>query len=207
MQMVSDGTLLHDLAMTLLRIFAGFALAAVVGIGLGVLMGLSESVAASADLFVAALYPLPKISLIPILIIWVGSGEPFKILMSTVGAIFPIIINTYLGVRQVDPGLIAAARDLGASQRQVQWHVVLPGAIPSIFAGLRLGLGVAIIMVVAGEMIASRDGLGSILFLSGQLLQTERVFAVLVVLAVLGIVISKIQDWIDRAANAWSGQA
>jgi ABC-type nitrate/sulfonate/bicarbonate transport system permease component len=204
--MLSDGSLVYNLAMTLLRIFAGFFLAAVVGVGTGVLMGMSRTVAVCADLFVAALYPLPKISLIPLFIIWIGSGEQFKIAISLIGAVFPVIINTYLGVRQVDPGLVAAARDLGASERQVQLKVVLPASVPSILAGLKLALGVAIIMVVAAEMIASKDGLGSVLFLSGQLLQTERVFVVLVVLALLGIVLSKLQDWLDRTISVWSQQ-
>ena len=204
--MLRDGSLLHDVGVTLLRILVGFVLAGVVGIALGLAMGMSRTIAACADLFVAALYPLPKISLIPLFIIWLGSGEQFKIAISMAGAIFPVIINTYLGVRQVDPGLLAAARDLGATQRQVQLKVVLPAAVPSIFAGLRLAVGVGIIMVVAAEMVASKDGLGSVLFLSGQLLQTERVFVVLMVLALVGIVLSKLQDWLDRAVSVWSEQ-
>ena len=152
-RMIADGSMPYHLGITLLRIFAGFALAAVCGIALGVLMGMSRTVARVADVWIAALYPLPKISLIPLLIIWVGTGEAYKIVISAVSAFFPIVISTYSGIRQTDRGLIKAAKDLGANARQIQLKVVIPGAIPSIFAGLHLGMGIAIILVVAAEMI------------------------------------------------------
>ena len=204
-RMIADGSMPYHLGITLLRIFVGFALAAVCGIVLGVLMGMSRTVARVADVWIAALYPLPKISLIPLLIIWVGTGEAYKIVISAISAFFPIVISTYAGIRQTDRGLIKAAKDLGANARQIQLKVVIPGAIPSIFAGLHLGMGIAIILVVAAEMIggSSQGGMGWLLISSGQVMETEKVFASLIVLAVVGAVVIKLQQWIDRKVAPW----
>jgi ABC-type nitrate/sulfonate/bicarbonate transport system permease component len=204
-RMIADGSMPYHLGITLLRIFVGFALAAVCGIVLGVLMGMSRTVARVADVWIAALYPLPKISLIPLLIIWVGTGEAYKIVISAISAFFAIVISTYAGIRQTDRGLIKAAKDLGANARQIQLKVVIPGAIPSIFAGLHLGMGIAIILVVAAEMIggSSQGGMGWLLISSGQVMETEKVFASLIVLAVVGAVVIKLQQWIDRRVAPW----
>jgi ABC-type nitrate/sulfonate/bicarbonate transport system permease component len=195
--------LLHDLLATLGRIFGGFAISLVIGSLLGIWMATSERVRAIADNFIAALYPLPKVTLIPLLIIWLGTGGPFMLTISALGALFPIVINTVLGIRQCDPGLILAARDLGATNRQIIRMVLLPSAIPSIFAGVRLGIGVSIILVVAAEMVVGKVGLGARLYLAGQILETEQVFAVLIVLAILGVVVTKTQDWVDVRLNQW----
>ncbi|MFL5048113.1 MAG: ABC transporter permease [Xanthobacteraceae bacterium] len=195
----------YHLGVTLLRIFAGFLLAAIAGVGLGLLMGMSGIVARVADTWIAALYPLPKISLIPLLIIWLGTGEAYRIVISAITAFFPIVISTYSGIRQVDPGLLKAARDLGASARQIQLKIVVPAAMPSILAGLQLGMGVTIILIVAAEMIggSSQSGMGYLLINSGQVMETEKVFATLVVLALTGAVIIKLQQWIDRKIAPW----
>lgn len=201
--MFASGGLFVDLIMTLYRIFAGFAIALVVGVLLGVWISTSFRVRAIADMWIAALYPLPKVTLIPLLIIWLGTGGPFMLTISTLGAIFPILINTVLGVRQCDPGLVLAARDLGATPQQIVRKVLIPSAIPSIFAGVRLGLGVSIILVVAAEMVVGKIGLGARLYLAGQILETEQVFAVLIVLAALGIIVTKVQDFIDIKLGRW----
>ena len=202
-EMFRTGELTTDLLATLGRIFGGFAIAVVIGVLIGIWMATSERVNAIADNFVAALYPLPKVTLIPLLVIWLGTGGPFMLTISCLGAIFPIVINTVLGIRQCDPGLVLAARDLGASRAQIVRLVLLPSAIPSIFAGMRLGLGVSIILVVAAEMVVGKLGLGARLYLSGQVLETEQVFAILIVLATLGIMVTKVQDAIDEWLGFW----
>lgn len=204
--MVADGSLFPSLAATLGRIFAGFAIAAVLGITGGLLMGMSRLVQRVADPWIAALYPLPKISLIPLLVIWLGTGESYKVVISAVTAFFPILMSTYAGVGQVDRGLMKAAADLGASRRQVQTRVVLPAAVPTIVAGLQLGMGVTIILVIAAEMIggSSALGLGGLLINAGQVLDTDRVFAILIVLALLGAAIMKGQEWLSRRAMPWA---
>lgn len=204
-RMLADGTLEYNLGITLLRIFAGFLVAAVTGVALGLLMGVSKIVSRVADIWIAALYPLPKISLIPLLIIWLGTGEAYRIVISAITAFFPIVISTYSGIRQVDRGLIKAAEDLGASVRQVQFKIVIPAAMPSILSGLQLGMGVTIILIVAAEMIggSSESGMGYLLISAGQVMETEKVFASLVVLAIMGAVIIKLQQWIDRKLAPW----
>jgi ABC-type nitrate/sulfonate/bicarbonate transport system permease component len=204
-RMIADGTMEYHLGVTLLRIFAGFLVAAVTGIALGLLMGMSRIVSRVADIWIAALYPLPKISLIPLLIIWLGTGEAYRIVISAVTAFFPIVISTYSGIRQADRGLIKAAEDLGANTRQIQFKVVIPAAMPSILSGLQLGMGVTIILIVAAEMIggSSQSGMGYLLISSGQVMETEKVFASLVVLAVMGAVIMKLQQWADRMIAPW----
>jgi NitT/TauT family transport system permease protein len=205
-RMIVDGSMLYHLSLTLLRIFAGFFVAAITGILAGVLMGMSRPVARVADVWIAALYPLPKIALIPLLIIWLGTGEAYKITISAITAFFPIVISTYSGIRQADRGLMKAAQDLGANWRQIQLKVVIPSAIPSIFAGLQLGMGVTIILVVAAEMIggSSQGGMGYLLISAGQVMETEKVFASLIVLAVMGAAIIKLQQWTDRKIAPWA---
>ena len=205
-QMIADGSLAINLGYTLLRIFSGFLLAAAVGVSLGLLMGMSRVVAAIADPWLASLYPLPKIALIPLLIIWVGTGETYKIVISAVSAFFPIVMSTYAGAGQVDRGLIQAARDLGASTRQIQTKIVIPASIPHIFSGLHLGMGVTIILVVAAEMVggSSDTGMGFLLINAGQVMDTDRVFASLVVMCVAGAAIVKLQYWLDRKIAPWA---
>ena len=166
--MIAKKGLLVDLAVTLYRIFAGFFLAAAVGITLGILMGTSRRLYAICDIFIAAIYPIPKISLLPLIVIWLGTGNTSLVALSALACIFPILVNTIIGVRQCDEGLILAARDLGATRGQIQRKIVLPAAIPSIFAGLRLALGISIIMVVAAEMQLSKYGIGARLTFAGQ---------------------------------------
>ena len=204
-RMLADGSLAVNLGITLGRVLGGFAIAAVAGVALGILMGMSRLVARIADPWIAALYPLPKIALIPLLLIWLGTGEAYKIVISAVTAFFPIVISAYAGIREVDRGLMKAAQDLGASARQVQLKVVLPAAVPSIFAGLHLGMGVTIILVIAAEMIggSSTSGMGYLLMQAGQVMETEKVFADLVVLAVVGALVVKGQRWIDRRVAPW----
>jgi NitT/TauT family transport system permease protein len=204
--MIADGSLPYHLAVTFVRIMAGFLVASAFGILLGVLMGMSRIVSRVLDPWIAALYPLPKISLIPLLIIWLGTGEAYILTISAITAFFPVVISTYAGIRQADQGLVKAARDLGANARQVQMKVVIPAAIPSIFAGLHLGMGVTIILVVAAEMIggSSQSGMGYLLIRFGQVMETEKVFASLIVLAVFGGAIIKLQEVIDRWLAPWA---
>ena len=204
--MLLDGSLIYSLWITFMRILGGFIVAAVSGILVGVIMGMSPLAARIIDPWIAALYPLPKISLIPLLIIWLGTGESYKIVISAVTAFFPVAISTFAAIRQVDPGLIKAAKDLGATPHQRQIKVVIPASIPGIFSGLHLGMGVTIIMVVAAEMIggSSDTGMGYLLVHSGQVMETEKVFAALIALAVFGALITNAQKRLDRLLAPWA---
>src|SRR3569833_811951 len=204
--MVLDGSLPYHLAVTFARIIAGFLVASASGIAIGVIMGMSPLAARIIDPWIGALYPLPKISLIPLLIIWLGTGESYKIVISAVTAFFPVAISTFAAIRQVDTGLIKAAKDLGANSRQRQMKVVIPASLPGIFSGLHLGMGVTIFMVVAAEMIggSSDCGMGYVLVHAGQVMETEKVFAALIALAVFGAVLTGVQKWLDRLVAPWA---
>lgn len=204
--MTLDGSMPYNLGVTFLRIIAGFVVAGSLGILVGILMGMSRLVSRVLDPWIAALYPLPKISLIPLLIIWLGTGEVYILTISVISAFFPVVMSTYAGIRQSDQNLIRAARDLGANVRQIQMKVVVPAAIPSIFSGLQLGMGVTIILVVAAEMIggSTQSGMGYLLIRYGQVMETERVFAGLLVLAVFGAIIIKSQAFIERLVAPWA---
>jgi NitT/TauT family transport system permease protein len=204
--MTIDGSMPYHLSVTFLRIIAGFGVAAVTGILVGIAMGMSPLTARIFDPWIGALYPLPKISLIPLLIIWLGTGESYKIVISAVTAFFPVAISTYAAIRQVDTGLMKAAKDLGANARQIQFNVVIPAALPGIFSGLQLGMGVTIIMIVAAEMIGgtSDSGMGYLLIHAGQVLETEKVFAGLIVLAIFGAAVTSAQKRIDRIIAPWA---
>jgi ABC-type nitrate/sulfonate/bicarbonate transport system permease component len=204
--MTLDGSIPYHLMITFVRILVGFAVAAVAGILVGIAMGVSPLTARIFDPWIGAFYPLPKISLIPLLIIWLGTGESYKIVISAVSAFFPVVISTYAAIRQVDTGLMKAAKDLGANTRQIQYNVVIPAALPGIFSGLQLGMGVTIIMIVAAEMIGgtSDSGMGFLLIHAGQVLETEKVFAGLIVLAIFGAVVTGAQKRIDRLIAPWA---
>ena len=205
-EMTLDGSMPYHLSVTFLRIIVGFGVAAVTGILVGIAMGMSPLTARIFDPWIGAFYPLPKISLIPLLIIWLGTGESYKIVISAVSAFFPVVISTYAAIRQVDSGLMKAAKDLGANTRQIQYNVVIPAALPGIFSGLQLGMGVTIIMIVAAEMIGgtSDSGMGFLLIHAGQVLETEKVFAGLIVLAIFGAVVTGAQKRIDRLIAPWA---
>jgi ABC-type nitrate/sulfonate/bicarbonate transport system permease component len=204
--MTVDGSMPYNLAVTFLRIVAGFLVAGSLGVLVGILMGMSWVMSRVLDPWIAALYPLPKISLIPLLIIWLGTGEVYILTLSVISAFFPVVMSTYAGIRQSDQDLIRAARDLGANVRQIQMKVVVPAAIPSIFSGLQLGMGVTIILVVAAEMIggSTQSGMGYLLIRFGQVMETEKVFAGLLVLAVFGAIIMKSQTFIERLVAPWA---
>ena len=199
-----DGAIPWHALVTLGRVFLGFAAACVLGVGIGLLMNRFLIARNIADPLIASLYPLPKVALIPLLLIWFGSGETYKFVITLMTSFFPIVISTYQGLRQVDAGLVSAARDLGATEWSIQWEVMLPAAMPDILSGMRLGMGVAIVLTIAAEMIASQSGLGYLLVAYGAILETEKVFAVLFTVAILGVAITKIHDWFDVKLVGWA---
>jgi NitT/TauT family transport system permease protein len=199
-----DGTIPWHTMITLRRVLVGFAAAAILGVLCGLAMNRSYIARNVFDPLIAALYPLPKIALVPLLLIWFGSGEMYKFVIVLATAFFPIVISTYQGLRQVDAGLVSTAHDLGAGQWRIQWEVMLPAATPAILAGMRVGMGVAIILTIAAEMIASQDGLGYLLVAVGAILETEKVFAILFTVAILGVAITKVHDWVDIRLAGWA---
>lgn len=172
---------------SLYRALAGFALAAGLGVLAGVSMGRSPLVAGVLDPLLTGTYPIPKIALFPIFIFVFGIGSLSKILLIFLECLYPIVINTYAGTRGVNRVLLWSALNMGASRAQTLRRVVVPATAPYIFAGFRVALPIAMIVVIITEMISSADGLGYLVIYSLASLKTDRMLAAVLVIALLGL--------------------
>ena len=158
------GELATDVAVSAQRVFAGFALAAVISVPLGVVMAVWRPAKAVMDPFVSLLRPLPSITWIPLSILWLGIGELQKVAIVFMGSWIYILLYTYESTRRVDPILVRAARNLGASDLAIMHEVILPGALPGILAGLKVTLAISWSCVLTAEMIAAQNGLGALIW-------------------------------------------
>lgn len=198
-----DGRLPWAVAVSLNRVLQGFIFGSLLGIVLGLLVGWFRAVEDIVDPLVGAIYPIPKSALFPLFILWFGLGETSKIMTIMIGVVFLVLINTVTGVKAIDPVLLKAARDLGANQRQIFIKVVIPGALPNIFTGLRLGAGMALILVFITEIEATKAGLGFLLWESYQLLLVKQVFGCTIAFGILGILSSWALQWCERVLCPW----
>jgi len=171
---------------SLQRAFAGFALAAIAGVTIGMLMGRSKWFAALLDPLFSGTYAVPKLALFPIFIFVFGIGSLSKVALVFLECLYPIVIVTSQGARGVSRVLLWSARNMGASGAATLRRVVIPAAAPFIFAGLRIALPIALIVVIITEMVSSADGLGYLVIYSLASLKTDRMLAVVVVIAALG---------------------
>src|SRR5512135_3568002 len=183
---VQRGNLAIDVATSAQEFVIGYALAALVGIPLGLLLGWYPRARYVLDPFVTFMYATPRIVLLPLFIIWFGIGINSKIAVIFLGAFFAILINTTAGVRNLDTQLIRVARSLGGRDVQIFRTIALPGSVPFILTGLRLGLGHALIGVVVGEYVAAQHGVGKAMMIAGQTFQSGQVFAYLMIIATAG---------------------
>ncbi|HEX2566537.1 MAG TPA: ABC transporter permease [Burkholderiales bacterium] len=178
---------LREAATSLERALAGFALAAGVGVLLGMVMGRSRVAAALLDPLFSGTYAVPKLALFPIFIFVFGIGSLSKVALVFLECLYPIVIITSQGARHVNRALLWSAQNMGASQAQILRRVIVPSTVPFIFAGLRVALPVAMIVVIITEMVSSADGLGYLVIYALSSLQTARMLAVTVVIAALGV--------------------
>ena len=176
---------------SLQRALGGFALAAVVGISLGMLMGRSKFVAGLLDPLFSGTYAVPKLALFPIFIFVFGIGSLSKVALVFLECLYPIVIMTYAGAREVNRAFLWSAQNMGASRAAILRRVVIPATAPFIFAGFRVAVPVAMIVVVITEMVASADGLGYLVIYALSSLRTDRMLAVVAVIAVLGYLLDK----------------
>ena len=187
-EMLRSGELLGHLTASLQRLVLGFALGGAAGVVVGVAVGFFAAAEAVGTPLLAATFPIPKIALLPLLILWLGLGEPSKVAVIALGVFFPMAINTFTGVRQADPLLVRAAVAFGARRWSVIRKVILPSALPMIFAGLRLGAGTALLLLVAAEMIAVESGIGFLVLHAGNIMATTKLMVGIVLLSLLGVV-------------------
>ena len=185
-----DGTLWSHLATTLTRIGWAFTLAAVLGVGVGLAMGLWRRLREGLDPVFAVIYPIPSVLFLPLVSFLVPPGEIALIVTTAVTSFFLIAFTTTHGVRQIDRRVVEAALHYGARGWRLFATVLLPGALPFIFTGLRLGLGFTLIVVVAVEIVSASRGLGALLWMSWQILKVEDMYATFFVIALLGALLS-----------------
>jgi len=204
--MLASGELARHLGASLGRIIAGFTIGVVPAVLLGLWMGLSRPVRAVVDPLVAAVYPIPKIAILPLLMVFFGIGEASKIAVVAISAFFPILINTYTGVATVDRIYLDVAHSFGASRTLVFRRVVFPGALPVIFAGVRLALGVCLIVIVSAEFVAARSGIGFLIWSSWEILLIDKMFVGLLVIAAIGTLMNILLKEIQRRAIPWQSE-
>ncbi len=205
-QMLRSGELLAHLATSLGRIVLGFGLGALGGVAVGLTVGVFGVAEAVGTPLIAATFPIPKIALLPLLILWLGIGEASKVAVITLGVFFPMAINTYTGVRHADPLLLRAAASFGAGRWSLVRKVMLPSALPMIFAGLRLGAGTALLLLVAAEMIAASSGIGFLVLNAQNLMETTTLMVGIVLLSLLGLASHWVLRRLERAAIPWTAE-
>ncbi len=205
-ELVKDGRIGHDIVVSGQELAVGYLLAVAVAIPLGLLMGWYKWLRYWLDPFVTFFYSTPRIVLLPLLIIWFGIGINSKIAIVFLGAFFAILINTMAGVRNLDTNLLKVARSFSANDFAIFRTIALPGSVPFILTGLRLGTGHALIGVVVGELVAAQAGVGQMMAIAGATFQTAKVFAGLIIIASGGILLTYVIQRLERHFEAWRPQ-
>jgi NitT/TauT family transport system permease protein len=204
-KLVASGELWDNTITSLGRIVIGFLIGAVPGLVLGVVMGLSRFVRAALNPMVGALYPIPKSAILPLLLLVFGLGEGSKYAIVASGVFFLVLLNTAAGVLSIEPVYLDVGRNFGASRVQTFLTIALPGALPLIFTGIRLAWGIALVLIVVGEIFASRSGLGYMINNAYQTFQIEKMYAGLVVMSLIGYVSFLLLDELQRLLVPWRG--
>ncbi len=186
LDLLKSGDLIRHIWVSVLRVLEGFGLAALLGLGLGIAIGLSRTLDRLTDLVIQLIKPIPPIAWIPLAILWFGIGEKSKVYIIFLGAFFPIIISTIDGIRQTDQKFVELAEILEVPKTRFIRQVILPGAFPAIMTGLRVGLMVAWMCVVAAELIAASSGIGYLIMDARQLSQSDVVLVGMITIGVIG---------------------
>lgn len=202
-EMLVNGEIMSNLTASLYRIIIGYAIGSVLGILIGLILGFFKVADAVGTPIVYSIYPIPKIALLPLFILWLGIGELSKVTIIALGVFFPVVINTFSGVKNVDPLLIKAAVTFGSNRFNVIRKVILPGALPMIFAGLKLAAGTSLLLLVSAEMIAAQEGLGSMVLHYGNLMITSKLMVGVAILSILGLSFNKFLKWLETKLIPW----
>ena len=201
--MIASGELAQHTAVTLWRVFAGFAVGSLPAIAIGLLMAMYRPVRIFFDPLIATLFPIPKVALMPLLLLIFGFGDASKIALVAIAAFFPVIINTYAGAANIEKIYWDVAKNFGASQAVMFTRVVFFGALPMVFAGLRIALAVSFIVLVAAEFVASKIGIGYLIWNSWELLQVDVMFVGIATIGILGLITSALFQEIERKVIPW----
>lgn len=203
-QRVGTGQLPADLGISLLRVAQGYLLGALLGVLLGTGMAFSQRLESAFSVIFNLVRPIPIIAWVPIFIMWLGIGEVSKVTVITFGAFFPVLLNTIQGIRATDAKLLEVARSFEKNRRRVFFSIILPSAMPAIFTGLRLGLGLAWMSVVGAEMIGASSGIGYIISFAGQLSQPAVMLMGVLVIGLVGALIDSGLRALERRLMKWN---
>lgn len=203
LEMLGTGELWLHLQVSLQRIVIGFVLGAVPGVVLGLAIGLVPFVRAVLQPLVDATFPIPKVALLPLLILTLGLGEASKYAIIAIAVVYLVLINTVAGVRNIEPIYFDVGRNYRATPLMTFTDIAFPGALPTIIAGLRLGLGVALLIIVAAEYVGAKSGIGFLIWTSWQVFQVEEMYVGIMVTAVLGFGSAILLNEVERRVVPW----
>jgi NitT/TauT family transport system permease protein len=202
-QLAVSGALWHHVSWSLMRIGVGWALGTVAGVAVGFAIGLFTIARSVGITFISALFPIPKIALLPLLILWLGIGEEPKIATIALGVFFATAISVYSGVDAVPRNLIRMAQSFNVPFATIVRRVIWPGALPSILAGFRITASVALLLVVSAEMIGAEFGIGAFVLQAGNLMQTDQLLAGVVILSLFGLAVGKLISLLEARLLHW----
>jgi len=202
-QLAASGALWHHLSWSILRIGTGWIIGTVAGVITGFAIGLSSQARSVGITFISALFPIPKIALLPLLILWLGIGEQPKIATIALGVFFSTAISVYSGVDAVPRNLIRMAQSFNVPFSTIVRRVIWPGALPSILAGFRITASVALLLVVSAEMIGAEYGIGAFVLQAGNLMQTDQLLAGVVILSLFGLAVGKLINMLETRLLHW----
>lgn len=202
-ELTADGRLPRAFLVTMNALTVGYALSVVVGLIVGVLMGRRSTLSRLLEPYVDAVYATPRVVIIPLVIIWFGVGYVGRVFLIWLGTVIPIILNTAIGVRNARPDLVEVARSMGASERDLIRHVIMPASVPYVVAGLRIGAGRALVGVIVAEIFLDLTGLGGIIQTESQYFRTANMLAAVIVVAALGAIIIGSLGGLERRFQSW----
>ena len=201
---ITSGVFLKPVAQTLSDLFIGYAAGCALGIVLGILMGSFRSVYNLFEPLTEMLRPIPKPALLPALMLFLGLGGTMKITLVALAAFFPVLVSSVQGTRGVDATMIDMARTFGYDPAQILLRIVLPAASPYFAVGMRVSLGISLVVIIAAEMLATNGGVGSNLITMQQQFQVRQTYGWLVVLALIGFLLNAVFAWAERRLTFWS---
>ena len=201
--MVRSGELWDHLSKTLLRLFSGFLLGTAAGMLVGLAMGWSKSLRLLLDPLVTFLYPIPKVAILPLIMLIIGIGEQTVILVIAFSAFFPVLINCIAGVVNINPTYFDVAKNYGANKYKIFTRVILPGSLPMTFAGIKSALSLSLMMTVVVEITMSSKGLGAMLWLAWITLRVDRIYVAILVISVISLVLNPLLTLIASLLAPW----
>jgi len=205
-KMIASGELWKYLSQSLIVLFAGLGLAAFFGIALGLVMARFWVVDLALDTYITALYSIPSVALVPVLVLWFGFEITAKTAVVFLFTFFPIVINTYQGVKNVDDRLIEVGRAFRCNERDLWIHIVLPAAVPFVVAGLRLAIGRGLIGMVLADLYTAITGIGYLISRYASTYRTDAMFVPIVTLGMLGITLTGLLRFVERRVAPWMHQ-